>query len=202
MVRNYGMKVADTEWIGFLDDDDTIAPDYVETFDKELSSYPFIDVIIFRMHRPDFEPVVLPTIETDNFYPDDVGISFAIKKEIIDAGIFMLPSSGEDFVYLSTLRDKGYCIMISPYIKYFVHGNDDKNIVSQTGNRVIINNKEKEGFEISEKKIWWIFPFLLWVFLMVFMFLFNKKIFYKYKYLFAGLLFIAVGYLYSGYFSM
>lgn len=31
-VRNYGMNYVDTDWIAFLDDDDTIAEDYVETF--------------------------------------------------------------------------------------------------------------------------------------------------------------------------
>jgi len=201
-VRNYGMKFVDTEWIGFLDDDDTIAPDYVETFNKELSSYPFVDVIIFRMHRSDFEPVVLPEIETDNFYPNHVGISFAFKKKFFDVGNIMSPSSAEDFAYLSLLRDKNYIIMISPYIKYFVHGNDDKNIVSQTGNRVIINNDNKEGFAISKKNMLSLLAFFLLFFLMICLFLFNKKPFYKYKYLFAGLLFISFGYLCSGYFSM
>jgi glycosyltransferase involved in cell wall biosynthesis len=203
-VRNYGMKHVDSEWIGFLDDDDTIAPDYVETFNNELVTYPFVDVIIFRMHRPDIEPIVLPELKTENFYVNYVGISFAFKKQIFDTGIIMSPSPIEDFEYLSTLRDKNYCMMISPYIKYFVDGRDDANVVSQSGDRVIINNNQKEGFEISEKKIWWIFPFLLWVFLMAFIFLFNKKTFYKYKYkfLFAGLLFFAVGYLHSGHLSI
>jgi glycosyltransferase involved in cell wall biosynthesis len=202
IVRNYGMKLADSEWIGFLDDDDTIAPDYVETFDKELSNHPFVDVIIFRMHRPDIEPVVLPELKTDNFYANKVGISFAFKKKIFDSGTNMSPSSGEDFEYLSTMRDKNYCIMISPYIKYFVDGRDDANVVSQIGERVIINENKKEGFEIYEKNIHWIFPFLLWIFLMAFLFLFNKKIFYKYKYLFAGFLFIIIFYVFSGHFSM
>lgn len=201
-VRNYGMKFVDTDWIGFLDDDDTIASDYVETFNNELIAYPFVDVIIFRMHRPNLEPVVLPELETDDFYADHVGISFAFKKKIIDEGFFMQPSSIEDFEYLSTLRNNNYCIMISPYIKYFVNSNDDKNIVSQTGNRVIINNNQKEGFEISEKNILRIFQFLLLIFLLICLFLFNKKVFYKYKYLFAGLLFIAIVYLFSGYFSI
>jgi glycosyltransferase involved in cell wall biosynthesis len=202
-VRNYGMKFVESEWIGFLDDDDTIAPDYVETFNNEISSYPLVDVIIFRMHRPIYEPVVLPQLEIDNFYPDHVGISFAFKKKIFDAGNIMSPSSTEDFAYLSLLRDKNYIIMISPYIKYYVDGNDDKNIVSQTGNRVIIdNNNKKEGFEISEKKMWRIFLFLLWLCLMVFMFLFNKKTFYKYKYLFAVVLLFTSIYLFSGYFSI
>ena len=201
-VRNYGIKHAESEWIGFLDDDDTIALDYVETFNNELTAYPFVDVIIFRMHRSIHQPVILPQLETSDFHPNEVGISFAFKKKIFDEGITMTPSSGEDFTYLSTLRDKKYCIMISPFVKYFVHGNDDKNIVSQTGNRVIINNNEKESFEISKNHTLWVFPFLLWVFLMAFIFLFNKKTFYKYKFLFVGLLFFAVGYLFSGHFSM
>ena len=202
-VRNYGIKHAESEWIGFLDDDDTIANDYVETLNNELTAYPFVDVIIFRMHRPIHQPVILPQLETSDFHPNEVGISFAFKKKIFDEGITMTPSSGEDFTYLSTMRDKKYCIMISPFVKYFVHGNDDKNIVSQIGNRVIINNNnEKESFEISKKNMCWIFPFLLWVFLMAFLFLFNKKTFYKYKYLFAGLLFIIIIYVFSGHFSV
>jgi glycosyltransferase involved in cell wall biosynthesis len=201
-VRNYGMKFVESEWIGFLDDDDTIAPDYVETFNNELTSYPFVDVIIFRMHRPIYEPVVLPELETDNFYPDHVGISFAFKKKIFDAGIIITPSSMEDFAYLSTLRDKNYIIMISPYVKYFVNGNDEKSIVSQTGNRVILNNNQKEGFEIQNKKMYFILSFIFLIFLMLGLFLFNKKTLYKHKYLFAGLLFIAIVYLFSGYFSI
>jgi glucan phosphoethanolaminetransferase (alkaline phosphatase superfamily) len=116
----------------------------------------------------------------------------------------MTPSSGEDFAYLSTLRDKKYIIMISPYVKYFIHGNDDKNIVSQTGNRVILNNNQKEGFEISRKNILLLLTFFLLFFLMICLFLFNKKPFYKYKYkyFFAGLLVIIIIYLFSVHFSM
>jgi hypothetical protein len=155
------------------------------------------------MHRPNFEPVILPELETDNFYPDHVGISFAFKKKIIDEGFIMQPSSIEDFEYLSTLRNNNYCIMISPYVKYFVNGNDEKSIVLQTGNRVIINNNnQKERFEIQNKKMYFILPFIFLIFLMLGLFLFNKKTLYKHKYLFAGLLFIAIVYLFSGYFSI
>jgi hypothetical protein len=115
----------------------------------------------------------------------------------------MKPSSIEDFEYLSTLRNNNYCIMISPYIKYFVNGNDEKNIVSQTGNRVIINNNnEKEGFEVQNKKMGFILPFIFLIFLMLGLFLFNKKTLYKHKYFFAGLLFIAIFYIFSVYFSI
>ncbi len=35
LVRNEGIKIADTEWIGFLDDDDTIHPNYVQTLSEK-----------------------------------------------------------------------------------------------------------------------------------------------------------------------
>lgn len=47
-VRNYGIKFATTEWVAFIDDDDTIKNTYVETFLSETKQYD-IDVIIFRM---------------------------------------------------------------------------------------------------------------------------------------------------------
>ena len=47
-VRNHGIKFVTTEWIAFVDDDDTIRDTYVETFLTETATYD-IDVIIFRM---------------------------------------------------------------------------------------------------------------------------------------------------------
>ena len=47
-VRNYGIRFATTEWIAFVDDDDTIKSTYIETFLSEMSNYEN-DVIIFRM---------------------------------------------------------------------------------------------------------------------------------------------------------
>jgi glycosyltransferase involved in cell wall biosynthesis len=47
-VRNYGIQFATTEWVGFVDDDDTIRNTYVETFFKEIAEYEN-DVVIFRM---------------------------------------------------------------------------------------------------------------------------------------------------------
>lgn len=36
LVRNYGIKFANTEWVAFVDDDDSITPNYVESFLSEL----------------------------------------------------------------------------------------------------------------------------------------------------------------------
>jgi glycosyltransferase involved in cell wall biosynthesis len=144
-VRNYGMEMVDTDWIAFLDDDDTIANDYIETFNKEINEHPYVDVLIFRLYRYNWEPNLIPFPESDNFHANEVGISFALKTEIFKSGHEFEPSSGEDFMYLTKIRENNYCMMISPHIKYFVHGVIDENKIKVLGNRAIINKKE-EGF--------------------------------------------------------
>jgi len=134
-VRNYGMTFVNTEWIAFLDDDDSIASTYVETFYNEIQTN-CIDVILFRMH---FNNEILPNLETDDFYKSKVGISFAIKKTIVDSGNVFSCSEYEDYEYLSLLKSKNYSIMISPHVIYFVR---DYNVCcNKTGNRLFLNEK-------------------------------------------------------------
>lgn len=107
-VRNQGMKMADTEWIAFLDDDDTIAIDYVATFQNETKSNPNVDVLIFRMYNSGnpIDSRILPPLDTDNFYVGKVGISFALKRSIFLKGLHFTPSHIEDFEYLNAMREK------------------------------------------------------------------------------------------------
>lgn len=135
-VRNVGMRIAKTKWIAFLDDDDFIENDYIETFYKELDITNNLDVLIFRMIYED--NVILPELNTDNFYVRHVGISFVINKKIIDDGILFSPSSIEDFKYLNKIRNHKYKIVISPYVKYMVNKIND-NAKKFIGNRLIIN---------------------------------------------------------------
>lgn len=132
-VRNYGMTLETKEWIAFLDDDDSISYDYVDTFYKEIQTHN-IDVIIFRML---FNKDILPELETDDFYRGKVGISFAIKKNVVNSGNLFSSSKYEDYEYLYSLKSKKYTIMISPYVLYFVR---EYNVsCSRLGNRVILN---------------------------------------------------------------
>ena len=143
-VRNCGISSADTKWIAFIDDDDTISNDYIETFYKELDDHAIIDLdlIIFRMKMDDR---IIPKIDTDNFYLCDVGISYIMKKEIFDNGVVFKADGAEDFLHLDDIRSKGYKIMISPYVKYFVRGNSEYNILNNkvVGKRVFINVENK-----------------------------------------------------------
>ena len=135
LVRNYGITFADTEWLAFVDDDDSVANNYVEIFIKELCAYPLVDIVLFRMEH--YHGIIFPSLSTETFYHNHVGISFAIKKKIFDEGHIFIPSNAEDFYYLDGARNKKYKIMISPHVTYFVRKYDQpKN--PQLGNRVCL----------------------------------------------------------------
>jgi glycosyltransferase involved in cell wall biosynthesis len=134
-VRNEGIKHATTEWIAFVDDDDTIASNYVETLTNEIKEFNNMDVIIFRMSYEWNKQEILPHLnESNNFFMNYVGISFAMKKTLCDLGYIFIPSSGEDYELLCKIRDNNYKMMISPYIRYFVRGNE---YIEQTNNTII-----------------------------------------------------------------
>jgi len=140
-VRNYGMSFVETKWIAFLDDDDIIQHDYIETFYNEINLCNYLDLdldlLIFRMNN---NGRIIPKLKTDNFYLCDVGISFILKKEIYDEDIKFTPDGAEDFLYLDKIRACGKRMMISPYVKYYVRkSNFIDNDCNNIGNRVFIN---------------------------------------------------------------
>ena len=135
LVRNYGITFADTEWVAFVDDDDSLSTNYVDIFIKESSAYTLADIIIFRMEG--CPGCIIPTLSTETFYYCQVGISFAVKKKIFDEGYIFIPSIAEDFCYLDEARNKKYNIMISPYVTYFVR-NYNKHRCPNLGNRVCL----------------------------------------------------------------
>jgi len=132
LVRNYGIKFADTEWVAFLDDDDGISSNYVELFLFEL--FFESDVILFRMSLDDR---ICPSLEETNFYKKNVGISFALKKSIFDKVIFN-PSWEEDFEFLEKIREQKYKIILSPRVTYMANSYN-KNNESYFGKRGFIN---------------------------------------------------------------
>ena len=132
LVRNYGIKFADTEWVAFVDDDDGISSNYVELFLFEL--FFESDVILFRMSLDDR---ICPSLEETNFYKKNVGISFALKKNIFDKVIFN-PSWEEDFEFLEKIREQKYKIILSPRVTYMANSYN-KNNESYFGKRGFIN---------------------------------------------------------------
>ena len=138
LVRNEGMKIVDTKWIGFLDDDDFISDDYVEKFYQTIkeNNHTGLDVLIFRMIN--CENLILPPLNTDNFNVSQVGISFVMTKKLFDNGYIFTPSKIEDFELLDKIRNDKHKILISPYITYYVRCNNENKILEK-GNEVKIN---------------------------------------------------------------
>lgn len=94
-IRNEGIKIADTEWIAFLDDDDTIHPEYVETL---LNKYKDSDCVIFKMQMPNKK--IIPT--NPKISRANVGISFAYKRSL--NMLFDAKTNAEDFIFLNKLQ--------------------------------------------------------------------------------------------------
>ena len=122
LVRNYGINYINinnitTEWIAFLDDDDTISNDYIYRLKEEIFLNNNIETCIFRMCYSN--KYILPTICDKNINRNKVGISFAIKSYISKIILFQ-NNPFEDYFYLKEIQNKKYKILISSYVTYFV----------------------------------------------------------------------------------
>ena len=124
-LRNYGMSQAPgSEWFAFVDDDDVLAPDYVARLLEEVHLNPLVETIIFRMSRafPGADAHVLPPKDHDMFQVGFVGISFAIRSKLFQAGLGFQPSGLEDFEFLERIHNRHAKMVISPYVAYYVRG--------------------------------------------------------------------------------
>lgn len=118
LVRNIGLMHSNkSEWIGFVDDDDCISPEYIDNLKIEININKNIDVCIFRMAYSN--GYILPTMIDRNIIKNKVGISFAIKTDISTTNFF-INDLFEDYIYLKKLENKKYKILISSYVTYFV----------------------------------------------------------------------------------
>ena len=109
--RLYAAKYVDTEWIVFLDDDDWVAPNYLETF---LPLVDTSDVIISQMMN---YGTVMPA--GHDIIHGNVGISFAVRTDVfLKEGMPEDPS--EDYKFLAHMRAQQYRINYTLQCGYFV----------------------------------------------------------------------------------
>jgi glycosyltransferase involved in cell wall biosynthesis len=116
LVRNEGIKKVNTEWIGFLDDDDTLHPDYVNTLYEKYSNY---DFVIWRMVLNDGR-VIPGHNNNNNIIFGDVGISFCYKNKFNDL-LFNTNRDGEDFDFLIKLKSLTNNFITTPEVYYNVN---------------------------------------------------------------------------------
>lgn len=118
-VRNYAVQHVETEWIAFVDDDDTVSNDYVECLFEEAAKNLELDVIVFRMIYKN--NMILPPLDCTTLILCSVGISFSLKTKIMkEDNILFIPSNCEDFNLLDRIRENNYKMIIHPCSKYFV----------------------------------------------------------------------------------
>ena len=115
LVRNAGIKMVDTEWVGFLDDDDTLDHEYVETLLRKYSEY---DAVLFRMRYAN--GLIIPQISDSRLYFGNVGISFCYKiKE--SPLLFDSNRNGEDFDMVDKLQKSVDKFTVADEILYNVN---------------------------------------------------------------------------------
>lgn len=132
-VRNIGISRADTEWVAFLDDDDTVDLKYVDRFYEEINLNANVECVIFRMSNGH---LVFPELNDKTFHINKVGISFAMKSSLPEK---FSPSGTEDFYLLDKIRSNKRKIVISPYINYFVRIVPNDKFKNTDYPRILIN---------------------------------------------------------------
>lgn len=113
-VRNVGIKMSKTLWIGFLDDDDSINSNYVDDLLKKYSNY---DFVIWRMKYTNGK--IIPSINNDSLDFGNVGISFCFKN-IFDNLLFDNNRIGEDYDMITKLKNLSSNFIITPEIYYYI----------------------------------------------------------------------------------
>jgi len=113
LVRNEGLKNVKSEWIGFLDDDDTLDSNYVKILFDKYSSY---DIIVWRMI--DTKMNILPKQKEIKF--GNVGISFCYKNKFNEL-LFDSNRDGEDFDFLKKLSNLSSNYIFADEITYKIN---------------------------------------------------------------------------------
>jgi hypothetical protein len=122
MVRNRGMTLAKSDWIGFVDDDDRLDPAYVEWLRQEAPGY---DLVVFRMRysptREDGVTVLPRSADVAGMGAGEVGISFAVRTTFQrQHDIWFKNEEFEDWLFIKRCLDAGARCKISEHVAYYV----------------------------------------------------------------------------------
>lgn len=132
-VRNIAMSIINIPWIGFLDDDDQILPNYTQILVDEIKINPSAALISFRMID---KTQVLPPDYMIDIEFGYIGISFCFKTKLFQEGFKFIQSGQEDFDFINSIKNAKKKIVISPHITYIVR---DSSIIRGSYRRIIIN---------------------------------------------------------------
>jgi glycosyltransferase involved in cell wall biosynthesis len=145
-IRNFGIAFACTEWIGFVDDDDTLRPEYIERLLNHAKEYPLSQLVLFRMCHFNADKNitrVIPALTATSLVVEDAGISFAFRRRIFqDLHYKMIPSNLEDYHFLDRLYNDHIPILLSEWCTYKVRDHDHPDC-EKLGKRTLIQRPLK-----------------------------------------------------------
>jgi len=124
-IRMQGIKLARTEWVAFLDDDDTVHQEYVETIHKALDdkSLKNSDLLIYRMQWYSGSGNITPPYkytEASQLELGMVGISMVARRSMFDE-IEWGGNWCEDWDLVKKIRDEtDFAMSLRPEIMYRV----------------------------------------------------------------------------------
>ena len=145
-VRNRAISEASTEWVAFLDDDDTVSSSYVQFLREEIGRNPRADAFSFRMRTNKAGRLrVLPPIGSRTFRERFIGISFAARRKPLcfEGGktFGFEPGGTEDFAALDGIKRSGGTIVLSPKVSYFVEMEPCDASEYEVGESVVLDHK-------------------------------------------------------------
>ena len=148
-VRNVILRQVQTEWVAFLDDDDTLHHDYVDLMQKEAANNPNIDIFIYRMFNPFLKGLeILPQQNATDIELNKVGITFMYKR---NDQVFR-PSTEEDYDFLHrACHLSARNCMVLPYSLYFVGGFAPHAAYSNNLDRFVIPNHDLKGHDFEHE---------------------------------------------------
>src|SRR6187549_32032 len=122
-IRNGLIKLAETEYVSFLDDDDTVTADYVEKLELEVAKAKnkgiIPDLIVFKEY---FIGELMNTKGMEDHFiwqkPEvefgEIGIAFSVRRQIALDHQF-LDEKHEELYLVKRVQEAGYNIIFSPY---------------------------------------------------------------------------------------
>lgn len=117
-----------SNFICFVDDDDTLSPYYIHNLNKELEINQDAELIIFRMiETKDGLYQVYPQERETKIKIGKVGISFCIKYNLMKYKF--VNDQFEDFRYIKNIESNKHKIILSSYVNYFIK-TDYKNCLN------------------------------------------------------------------------
>lgn len=120
LVRNILIDKVDTEWITFLDDDDTFHPEAIQRCYDEIASNDFDCCILKRAYDPQYQQVIPPRGCTE-LELGKVSTSFLVKADFLRKHqIVFVNDKFEDYIYAKMIEASGGKIYFSEHVTYHV----------------------------------------------------------------------------------